>query len=69
MSPLRASGPVDIRVPRDRRGSFVPKVVPKHHRHLGGFDDKVLAVEIRFRRRSERHAGYPVRIGRAMLGE
>ena len=38
------SGPVDIRIPRDRHGSFDPKVVPKHRRRLEGFDDKVLAL-------------------------
>jgi len=38
------SGPVDLRVPRDRNGSFEPKVVPKHRRRLEGFDDKVLAL-------------------------
>jgi len=38
------SGSVEIRVPRDRDGSFTPKVVPKHVRRLSGFDDKVLAL-------------------------
>lgn len=41
------SGPVEIRVPRDRKGSFEPKVVPKHRRRLEGFDDKVLALYAR----------------------
>jgi len=41
------SGPVDIRVPRDRNGSFEPIVVPKHRRRLEGFDDKVLALYAR----------------------
>src|SRR6185312_524801 len=35
------SGKVDIRVPRDRAGTFEPQVVPKHRRRLEGFDDKV----------------------------
>jgi putative transposase len=38
------SGSVDIRIPRDRQGTFDPKVVPKHRRRLEGFDDKVLAL-------------------------
>jgi putative transposase len=38
------SGPVEIRVPRDRQGSFEPQLVPKHRRRLDGFDDKVLAL-------------------------
>jgi putative transposase len=41
------SGPVDIRIPRDRNGTFEPQVVPKHHRRLEGFDDKVLALYAR----------------------
>src|SRR6185436_618161 len=38
------TGPVDIRVPRDRSGTFEPKLVAKHQRRLEGFDDKVLAL-------------------------
>jgi putative transposase len=41
------SGPVDIRVPRDRNGTFDPQVVPKHRRRLEGFDEKVLALYAR----------------------
>lgn len=41
------TGPVEIRVPRDRKGSFEPQVVPKHRRRLEGFDDKVLALYAR----------------------
>lgn len=38
------SGSVEVRIPRDREGSFAPKIVPKHIRRLPGFDDKVLAL-------------------------
>src|SRR5262245_56327417 len=41
------SGPVEIRVPRDRNGTFEPHAVPKHQRRLDGFDDKVLALYAR----------------------
>jgi putative transposase len=41
------TGPVAIRVPRDRKGTFEPRLVPKHHRRLEGFDDKVLALYAR----------------------
>src|SRR5579863_2608516 len=41
------SGPVELHVPRDRAGTFDPKVVPKHQRRLEGFDDKVLALYAR----------------------
>jgi len=38
------SGPVEIRVPRDRAGTFSPQVVPKHHRRIEGFDEHVLSL-------------------------
>lgn len=41
------SGPVEIRVPRDRAGTFEPQLVAKHQRRLEGFDDKVLALYAR----------------------
>jgi putative transposase len=41
------TGPVPIWVPRDRNGTFEPKLVPKHRRRLEGFDDKVLALYAR----------------------
>jgi putative transposase len=41
------TGTVRIRVPRDRAGTFDPKVVGKHQRRLEGFDDKVLALYAR----------------------
>jgi putative transposase len=41
------SGPVDIRVPRDRAGTFKPQLIVKHQRRLEGFDEKVLALYAR----------------------
>jgi putative transposase len=41
------SGPVDIRIPRDRAGTFEPRLVEKHQRRLEGFDEKVLALYAR----------------------
>jgi putative transposase len=38
------SGAIDIQVPRDRNGTFEPKLVKKRQRRLEGFDDKVLAL-------------------------
>jgi transposase-like protein len=38
---------IDISVPRDRDGSFDPKLVPKGRRRLPGFDDKVIAFYAR----------------------
>ena len=38
------SGPVRVRVPRDRDGSFEPQLVKKGQRRLEGFDEKVIAL-------------------------
>jgi putative transposase len=35
-------GEVEIEVPRDRKGSFEPKIVPRHQRRFNGFDDKMI---------------------------
>jgi putative transposase len=40
-------GEVEIRVPRDREGSFEPKIVGKHQTRWTGFDDKVLSMYAR----------------------
>jgi putative transposase len=40
-------GSVEIGVPRDRNGSFEPKILPKHERRLAGFDDKILSLYAR----------------------
>jgi len=37
-------GPVDIDVPRDRDGSFEPKIVRKRQRRLGGVDQMVMSL-------------------------
>ena len=38
------SGSVEVRVPRDRAGTFEPQIIAKHQRRLEGFDEKVLAL-------------------------
>lgn len=40
-------GAVEVEVPRDRHGTFEPKLVPKHKRSVEGFDQKVLALYAR----------------------
>jgi len=40
-------GAVTVQVPRDREGSFDPKIVPKHQRQFAGFDDKILSMYAR----------------------
>ena len=37
-------GPVEVRTPRDRDGSFEPKILPKRATRLAGLDDKVLGL-------------------------
>jgi putative transposase len=41
------SAEIEIEVPRDRQGTFEPRLVPKQRRRLAGFDDKVLALYAR----------------------
>jgi hypothetical protein len=37
------NAPMDIEVPRDRKGTFAPQLIPKHARQFTGLDDKILA--------------------------
>ena len=53
-------GKVEINAPRDRDGSFSPKIVKKRQRRFQGFDDKILALYSR---------GLSVRDIRAHLAE
>jgi putative transposase len=41
------AGPVRLEVPRDRNGSFEPKIVPKGQRRLGQVDDMILSLYAR----------------------
>lgn len=38
------SGPVTVDIPRDRDGSFVPKLVPKHSRRLDGLEGDIISL-------------------------
>ncbi|MCV7188125.1 transposase, partial [Mycolicibacterium thermoresistibile] len=38
------AGPVPLDVPRDRDGSFTPRLVPKGQRRLGGLDDMIISL-------------------------
>ena len=44
---ITEQGEVDIDAPRDRDGSFSPKIVRKRQRRFEGFDDKILALYAR----------------------
>ena len=41
------TGALAIEVPRDRHGSFEPKLIGKHERRFTGFDDKIIAMYAR----------------------
>jgi putative transposase len=57
---LTDAGAVPVEVPRDRQGSFEPKLVAKHQRRLEGFNDLVVGLVAR---------GMTVRDVRAHLAE
>ena len=57
---LTDDGPLPLAVPRDRDGTFEPRLIGKHERHFTGFDDKILALYAR---------GLTVREMQAFLGE
>jgi putative transposase len=44
---LTDDGALAIDVPRDREGTFEPRLVAKHERRFAGFDDKILALYAR----------------------
>src|SRR4051812_43235189 len=44
---LTDDGPLPLDVPRDRAGTFEPRLIAKHERRFTGFDDKILALYAR----------------------
>jgi putative transposase len=64
-------GPVGIRTPRDRNGSFEPRLVRKGQRRFEGFDEKILALYSRglSTRDIEAHLAdmYGVQVGRDLI--
>ena len=64
-------GPVGVRTPRDRNGSFEPQIVRKGQRRFQGFDDKILALYSRglSTRDIEAHLAeiYGVAVGRDLI--
>jgi transposase-like protein len=44
---LTDDGTLSIEVPRDREGSFEPRLIGKHERRFTGFDDKIIALYAR----------------------
>lgn len=37
-------GPIELAIPRDREGSFTPRLVPKGQRRLGGLDEMIISL-------------------------
>jgi putative transposase len=66
-------GEVRVDTPRDRDGSFEPKIVKKRQRRFEGFDDKILALYARgmSTRDIEAHIAeiYGVHIGRDLISK
>jgi putative transposase len=64
-------GPVPIKTPRDRKGTFEPQLVRKGQRRFEGFDDKILALYARglSARDIEAHLAeiYGVNVGRDLI--
>jgi putative transposase len=64
-------GPVRVETPRDRSGSFEPKIVKKRQRRFQGFDEKILALYSRglSTRDIEAHLQeiYGVKVGRDLI--
>src|SRR5947209_1681921 len=64
-------GPVQLRTPRDRDGSFEPRIVRKRQRRFEGFDEKILALYSRglSTRDIEAHLAdiYGVKVGRDLI--
>jgi len=64
-------GPVRIETPRDRKGSFEPRIVRKGQRRFEGFDEKILALYSRglSTRDIEAHLAeiYGVKVGRDLI--
>ena len=40
-------GPIEVDIPRDREGTFEPRLIAKHQREIPGFSDKILSMYAR----------------------
>ena len=41
---LTDAGAIPVMVPRDRNGTFGPKLIPKHQHRLNGFNDLIISL-------------------------
>jgi putative transposase len=44
---LTETSKIDIKVPRDREGSFDPKLIARYQRRFPGFDEKIVSMYAR----------------------
>ena len=44
---LTETAKIDIRIPRDRKGTFDPKLIQRYQRRFPGFDDKIVSMYAR----------------------
>ena len=44
---LTETAKIDIRIPRDREGTFDPKLIQRYQRRFPGFDDKIVSMYAR----------------------
>src|SRR6202008_4569809 len=44
---LTETAKIDVRIPRDREGTFDPKLIQRHQRRFPGFDDKIVSMYAR----------------------
>ena len=44
---LTESAKIDVRIPRDREGTFDPKLIQRYQRRFPGFDDKIVSMYAR----------------------
>jgi putative transposase len=44
---LTETAKIDVRIPRDREGTFDPKLIQRYQRRIPGFDDKIVSMYAR----------------------
>jgi len=40
-------GEVEIQIPRNRKGEFEPKIIPKYQRNVSGIEEKIISLYAR----------------------
>ena len=55
---LTETSKLDIRVPRDREGTFDPKLIARYQRRFPGFDEKIVSMYARGRTNAPHSPGH-----------